>query len=163
MFTFIRRMEWSRRRRKRPCLGGQSETAIKTAKDLIALAKASPESSTPERRAMVRRRTCRLRVSTSRQAVSITHVPYRGGVPSLTAAVAGEVQLVFSDIVPVLPQIRDNRLNCAGPDLRFGVSASLPTFRLLDESGLPGFTITAWVGVVTPKGTPLRHHTKAEP
>ena len=85
--------------------------------------------------------------------VSITHVPYRGGMPSLTAAVAGEVQVVFSDSTPVLPQIRDNRLNALGVTAlrRASIAPDIPT---LDESGLPGFSITAWVGVVAPKGTP---------
>ena len=85
--------------------------------------------------------------------ISITHVPYRGGVPSLTAAIAGEVQLVFSDIVPAMPQIRDNRLKALGQTglRRAGIAPDIPT---LDESGLPGFGITAWIGVVAPKGTP---------
>jgi tripartite-type tricarboxylate transporter receptor subunit TctC len=84
--------------------------------------------------------------------VSITHVPYRGGVPSLTAAIAGDVQLVFSDVVPAMPQIRDNRLTALGQTglRRAGIAPDIPT---LDESGLPGFSITAWIGVVAPKGT----------
>jgi tripartite-type tricarboxylate transporter receptor subunit TctC len=90
----------------------------------------------------------------NRQAgVSITHVPYRGGVPSLTAAIAGEVQLVFSDIVPAVPQIRDQRLIALGLTglRRARIAPDIPT---LDESGLPGFNITAWIGLVAPKGTP---------
>ncbi len=85
--------------------------------------------------------------------MSIAHVPYRGGVPSLLGAVAGEVQLVFSDIVPAMPQIRDNRLKALGQTglRRAGVAPDIPT---LDQSGLPGFDIAAWIGVVAPKGTP---------
>jgi len=80
-------------------------------------------------------------------------VPYRGGVPSLMAAIAGEVQLVFSDVVPAVPQINDHRLTALGLTglRRAGIAPDIPT---LDESGLPGFSITAWIGVVTPKGTP---------
>jgi tripartite-type tricarboxylate transporter receptor subunit TctC len=85
--------------------------------------------------------------------VAITHVPYRGGAPSLTAAVAGEVQLVFSDIVPAAPLVLDNRLHgLAMTGLRrAAIAPDIPT---LDESGLRGFSITAWVGLVAPKGTP---------
>jgi tripartite-type tricarboxylate transporter receptor subunit TctC len=63
------------------------------------------------------------------------------------------VQLVFSDILPVVPQIRDNRLNALGLTAlrRAGIAPDIPT---LDESGLPGFSVTAWVAVVAPKGTP---------
>ncbi len=73
--------------------------------------------------------------------------------PSLMAAISGEVQLVFSDIVPAVPQIRDNRLTALGQTglRRAKIAPDIPT---LDESGLPGFSITAWIGVVAPKGTP---------
>src|SRR5262249_34830037 len=84
---------------------------------------------------------------------SITHVPYRGGLPSLTAAIAGEIELVFSDSTPIMPHIRENKLTALGVTglRRVGIARDIPT---LDESGLPGFSITAWVGVVAPKGTP---------
>jgi tripartite-type tricarboxylate transporter receptor subunit TctC len=85
--------------------------------------------------------------------VKITHVPYRGGVPSLTAVISGEAQLVFADIVPTLPMIRDNRvrpLAITGLN-RSGVSPDVPT---LNELGLKGFSVTAWIPMVAPKGTP---------
>ena len=85
--------------------------------------------------------------------VSITHIPYRGGGPSLTAAVAGEVEIVFSDIVPAAPLVSEKRLiGLAMTGLRrASVAPNIPT---LDELGLRGFSITAWVGLVAPKGTP---------
>ena len=85
--------------------------------------------------------------------VSITHVPYRGGMPSLMGAVAGEVHMVFSDIVPAAPLVKDKKLNgLAMTGLRrAGVAPEIPT---LDELGLKGFSITAWIGMVAPKGTP---------
>jgi tripartite-type tricarboxylate transporter receptor subunit TctC len=85
--------------------------------------------------------------------VKITHVPYAGGVPSLTAVISGEAQLVFADIVPTLPMIRDSRvLPLATTGLnRSGVAPDIPT---LNELGLKGFSVTAWVAMVAPKGTP---------
>lgn len=85
--------------------------------------------------------------------VKVTHVPYRGGVPSLTAVISGEAQLVFADIVPTLPMIKDNRvrpLAITGKN-RSGLLKDTPT---LDESGLKGFSVTAWVPMMAPKGTP---------
>jgi tripartite-type tricarboxylate transporter receptor subunit TctC len=60
---------------------------------------------------------------------------------------------VFSDIVPTIPQISDNRLKALGQTglRRAHVAPDIPT---LNESGLPGFDITAWIGAVAPKGTP---------
>jgi tripartite-type tricarboxylate transporter receptor subunit TctC len=85
--------------------------------------------------------------------VKITHLPYQGGVPSLTAVISGEAQLVFADIVPTLPMIRDHRvLPLATTGLnRSGVSPDIPS---LNELGLKGFSVTAWVAMVAPKGTP---------
>jgi tripartite-type tricarboxylate transporter receptor subunit TctC len=125
----------------------------KTVKDLIALAKSKAGGLTAATSG--NGSTAHLSLSTFNKlaGVSIVHVPYRGGVPSLTAAVAGEVDFVFSDIVPAAPLVRDNRLNGLAMTgmRRAGVAPEIPT---LDESGLPGFNITAWIGLVAPKGTP---------
>ena len=85
--------------------------------------------------------------------VEITHVPYRGGVPSLTAAVANEVPLTFSDIVPAMPLVRGDKLRAlaTGGPSRPAIAPDIPT---MIESGLPGYDITTWVGLVAPAGTP---------
>jgi tripartite-type tricarboxylate transporter receptor subunit TctC len=88
-----------------------------------------------------------------RAGVEVTHVPYRGGVPSLTAALANEVPMTFSDIVPAMPLIRAGKLRglaTTGPR-RAGISPDIPT---MSEAGLPGFNIVAWVAFVAPAGTP---------
>jgi tripartite-type tricarboxylate transporter receptor subunit TctC len=126
---------------------------VNNVKELIALAKSKPGELNAATSGNGSTGHLSL-ASFNRQAgVSITHVPYRGGVPSLMAAIAGEVQIVFSDIVPAMPQIRDHRLNPIGQTglRRAQVAPDIPT---LDEAGLPGFNITAWIGVVAPKGTP---------
>jgi tripartite-type tricarboxylate transporter receptor subunit TctC len=85
--------------------------------------------------------------------VQITHVPYRGGVPSLTAAVANEVPMTFSDIVPAMPLVRGDKLHAlatTGPR-RAGIAPEIPT---MIEAGLPGFDIVTWIGLVAPAGTP---------
>jgi tripartite-type tricarboxylate transporter receptor subunit TctC len=134
-------------------LAANPKLPVKNVKDLIELAKKKPgqlDAGTSGNGS-----TAHLSLATfNKQAgVSIVHVPYRGGVPSLMAAIAGEVQLVFSDIVPAMPQIRDGRLTALGQTglRRAQIAPDIPT---LNESGLPGFNITAWIGVVAPKGTP---------
>jgi tripartite-type tricarboxylate transporter receptor subunit TctC len=85
--------------------------------------------------------------------VEITHVPYRGGVPSLTAAVANEVPITFSDIVPAMPLVRGGQLRAiaTGGTSRAGIAPDVPT---MSEEGLAGYDITTWVGLVAPVGTP---------
>ena len=88
-----------------------------------------------------------------RAGVEVTHVPYRGGVPSLTAVLANEVPMTFSDIVPAMPLIRAGKLRglaTTGPR-RAGIAPDIPT---MSEAGLPGFNIVAWVAFVAPAGTP---------
>lgn len=132
-------------------LAANPKLPAKTLKELIALAKTGQLNAGTSGNGS----TAHLSLATlNKQAgIAITHVPYRGGVPSIQAAMAGEVQLVFSDIVPVIPQIRDNRLRALGQTglHRALIAPDIPTF---DESGLPGFNITAWIGAVAPKGTP---------
>jgi tripartite-type tricarboxylate transporter receptor subunit TctC len=134
-------------------LAANPKLPIKSAKDLIELAKGKPGELNAATSGNGSTGHLSLATFNKQAGVSITHVPYRGGIPSLTAAIAGEVQLVFSDIVPAVPQIRDNRLTALGLTglRRAQIAPDIPT---LDESGLPGFSVTAWIGVVAPKGTP---------
>ncbi len=126
---------------------------VKTVKDLIELAKSKPGELNAATSGNGSTAHLSLATFNKQAGISITHVPYRGGVPSLTAAIAGEVQIVFSDSVPAMPQIRDSRLTALGLTAlrRARIAPDIPT---LDKSGLPGFSITAWIGVVAPKGTP---------
>jgi tripartite-type tricarboxylate transporter receptor subunit TctC len=134
-------------------LAASPKLPVKNVADLIALAKGKPGELNAATSGNGSTAHLSLATFNKMAGVSITHVPYRGGAPSLTAAVAGEVELVFSDIVPAAPLVRDNRLNgLAMTGLRrAAVAPDIPT---LDESGLKGFSITAWVGLVAPKGTP---------
>jgi tripartite-type tricarboxylate transporter receptor subunit TctC len=134
-------------------LAANPNLPVKTLKELIALAKTRPGQLNAGTSGNGSTAHLSLATLNKQAGISITHVPYRGGVPSIQAAMAGEVQLVFSDIVPVIPQIRDNRLRAIGQTglHRARIAPDIPT---LDESGLPGFNITAWIGAVAPKGTP---------
>jgi tripartite-type tricarboxylate transporter receptor subunit TctC len=134
-------------------LAANPKLPVKTVGDLIALAKSKPGELNAATSGNGSTAHLSLAAFNKQAGVSITHVPYRGGVPSLTAAVAGEVQLVFGDSTPTMPQVRDNRLNALGVTAlrRISTAPDIPT---LDEQGLPGFSIAAWVGIVAPRRTP---------
>jgi tripartite-type tricarboxylate transporter receptor subunit TctC len=134
-------------------LAANPKLPVANVKELIALAKSEPGKLNAGTSGNGSTGHLSLATFNKEADVSIAHVPYRGGVPSLLAAVSGEVQLVFSDIVPAMPQIRDNRLKALGQTglSRAGVAPDIPT---LDQSGLPGFDIAAWIGAVASKGTP---------
>src|SRR5258708_3153250 len=95
-------------------LAANPKLPVKTVKDLIALAKSKPGELNAGTSGNGSTAHLSLSAFNKQAGVSIAHVPYRGGAPSITAAIAGEVQVVFSDITPVVPQIRDNPLNALG-------------------------------------------------
>ncbi|OGA41158.1 MAG: hypothetical protein A3G24_20665 [Betaproteobacteria bacterium RIFCSPLOWO2_12_FULL_62_13] len=84
--------------------------------------------------------------------VNIVHIPYKGGGPAITALLAGEVQLVFSSMLPVLAHVKAERLRPIGlaASKRAAEAPDVPTFR---EAGIPYETGT-WFGVLVPMGTP---------
>jgi tripartite-type tricarboxylate transporter receptor subunit TctC len=85
--------------------------------------------------------------------IDITHVPYRGTAPALNDLVAGNVELMFDNLVSSLVFVRAGRLRAlaVGSAAR---SAALPDVPTLIESGLPDFETTAWFALVAPAGTP---------
>ena len=84
---------------------------------------------------------------------TLTHVPYKGGAPSVAATVAGEVQAVFDQSVAVLPQARAGKLRAIAVTTarRADIAPELPTFA---ESGLAGFEVIVWNAIFAPGGTP---------
>jgi tripartite-type tricarboxylate transporter receptor subunit TctC len=80
-------------------------------------------------------------------------VPYRGAAPAIQDLVAGHIDLVISDPVTALPQVRAGTIKAIGVTTKARLRSALdiPT---LDEAGLPGFDISQWHGLWLPKGTP---------
>jgi tripartite-type tricarboxylate transporter receptor subunit TctC len=85
--------------------------------------------------------------------VDIIHVPYKGTVQSVSDLVAGQVQMVFSDMVPALPHIRAGRLRPLAVTTRER-AAVLPDVPTMIEAGVPGYDSAVWWAVLSPKGTP---------
>lgn len=84
---------------------------------------------------------------------NITHVPYKGGAPSVTAIMSGEAQLNFATLPAVVPQIRGGKVRAIGLAARERnpAVAEVPT---MIELGLPDFEVGTWSGLIAPKGVP---------
>ena len=87
--------------------------------------------------------------------LKMTHVPFRGAGPALQAALASDVQILFDNLYPSLPQVQDGKLNglCVTTPERSASAPDLPTMR---ESApeLARFDVSSWFGVFLPKATP---------
>jgi tripartite-type tricarboxylate transporter receptor subunit TctC len=83
--------------------------------------------------------------------VNIVHVPYKGTGQAVADAAAGNVQLVFADMVPALPQLRSGRLRALAVTTAER-SAALPEVPTMSEAGLPGFRSGVWWAVTAPRG-----------
>ena len=85
--------------------------------------------------------------------IDIVHVPYKGGILSVNDLIAGHVQMVFSDALPVMQHIRAGTLRAlaiTSPER----SPLVPDVPTCVESGVPGLVAVNWWGVLLPAGTP---------
>lgn len=85
--------------------------------------------------------------------VEMTHVPYRSTPPAITDVIAGRVAAMVVDVSASLGQVKAGQLRVLGVTSR-ARSKLLPEVPTLDESGLPGFDVVAWAGLVGPGRMP---------
>ena len=83
----------------------------------------------------------------------LVHLPYRGDAPAVADVIGGQVPVMIANIAVVLAHVRSGRLRAlavAGPRR----SPLLPDVPTIGESGLPGYSVTGWAGLVVPRDTP---------
>lgn len=81
------------------------------------------------------------------------HVPYQGGGPALSALMGGHVQVMFSNVVPILAYLHDGRLKPLGVTTS-GPLPALPDVPTMLEQGQRELVMSFWTGVLAPAGTP---------
>jgi len=85
--------------------------------------------------------------------IDATHVPYKGIAPAVNDLLGGQVQMMFAGISTVLQHVKSGKLVAlaiASPKR----NPQLPDVPTVSESGLPGFDVTSWYGIVVRAGTP---------
>jgi tripartite-type tricarboxylate transporter receptor subunit TctC len=86
--------------------------------------------------------------------VDIVHVPYKGVAPALVDLLAGHVQIGFDILASFqLQNVQSGRLRALAV-LGSARVAQLPSLPTAAEAGLPGLEVTAWFGLIAPRGTP---------
>ncbi len=85
--------------------------------------------------------------------VQLVHLPYKGGGPAIIDLISGQVSLSFSSMPSSLPFVKQAKLRPIGVGGKKR-SVAAPDIPTIDESGLAGFEVTDWQGLLAPAKTP---------
>nr|HMN80596.1 tripartite tricarboxylate transporter substrate-binding protein [Burkholderiaceae bacterium] len=83
----------------------------------------------------------------------VQHVPYKGSAPAISDLLAGQVPMMFSDMIAALPHIKAGKLRAIATT---GAKRdpALPDLPTIAEAGVPGYEAGVWFGLTVPTGTP---------
>jgi tripartite-type tricarboxylate transporter receptor subunit TctC len=128
-------------------------TGITSVKDLIALAKAKPgqlnfatggQGSSPH---------MSVELLKSMAKIDMVPVHYKGDGAAIPEVIGGQVHMMFSSISAWLPYVQANKVRGIAVTSAKRTSIA-PQFPTVAESGLPGFEVITWFGILAPAGTP---------
>jgi tripartite-type tricarboxylate transporter receptor subunit TctC len=126
---------------------------VKTVKELIALAKAHPDQIDYASGGSGSSAHLAAELFKQMAGINLREIPYKGAGPALVAVMSGHTSLVFANMLTVKPHIESKRLialGIASPRR----SAALPDIPTIAESGVPGFSADAILGMLAPAKTP---------
>ena len=134
-------------------LADRPDSPIRTVKDLLAQAQASPGKltfGTPGVGSSSHMAAEQLMLMTK---ISLQHIPYKGTAQSISDAAGGQISMVLAAIPPLTPMFQSGKLRpvAVGSIRRFPALPDVPT---LDESGLTGFDMSTVNGLMAPAATP---------
>ncbi len=127
---------------------------VTSAKDLVVLGKTRPGQLTYGSSGTGSTTHLAGALFTSMTGAQLIHVPYKGGSPQYTIdLITGRIELAFASIAPVIPHVKSGRLKVLGTsaDKRDPQFPEVPT---IAESGVPGYDMRSWYGVLATAGTP---------
>ena len=130
-----------------------SSVPVKSAKELIALAKSRPGQLNYSSSGAGTTQHLSGELFNLKTGIKMVHVPYRGSAPSLTALISGEVGLSFANIPAISAHVKAGRLR---PLANLGPKRSdqLPQIPTMKEAGVPGVEVVVWYGIFAPAATP---------
>jgi tripartite-type tricarboxylate transporter receptor subunit TctC len=134
-------------------LVANNDVPVKTAADLVALAKAKPGTLSFGSYGTGSSNHLVAELLNTMAGIETNHIPYRGSAPMMTDLIGGRIQFAFDGIAVTLGYIRGNTIRL------LGVSTSkrspvLPDEPTITESAVPGFESSVWFGLFAPAGTP---------
>jgi tripartite-type tricarboxylate transporter receptor subunit TctC len=126
---------------------------VRSAKELIAFAKARPGQLNYSAGSAGSNPHMAMELLSSLYGLRMVHVPYKGQGPAIVDAVAGHVHMTMATIVGALPHVRSGRLRPLGVTSarRSVVASDIPS---IAEAGVPGYEVVQWYGLLAPAAVP---------
>jgi tripartite-type tricarboxylate transporter receptor subunit TctC len=126
---------------------------VKNVKELIALARSKPGQLTYATPGQGGTSHLAAELLSSMAGIKMNHIPYKGGAPALTDTIAGQTDLCFNVVAGTLPHVKSGRLRAIAVTSARRM-ASEPDIPTVAESGVPGYEVNQWYGIIGPKGLP---------
>jgi tripartite-type tricarboxylate transporter receptor subunit TctC len=126
---------------------------VKGIKELIALAKAKPNGLNYASSGQGSITHLATELFIDMAGIKMVHVPYKGTSPAITDTIAGQTQVLFGSVAATLPQMKSGRFRgiAVTTPKRIEAAPEIPT---VNESGLKGYEVILWHGMIAPKGLP---------
>lgn len=126
---------------------------VQTIGDLIALAKKKPGELRYASSGVGNGNHLAAELFATSAGIDLTHVPYKGGPPAMTAVIQNEAALMFGNAVFTVPQIKAGRVKALAvtAEKRIPLLPDVPT---MIEAGVRDFVVTTWFGILAPAKTP---------
>lgn len=126
---------------------------VKTVPEYLAYAKANPGKLTCASSGSGSSIHLSCELFKMQTGTDILHVPYRGSGPAVADLLGGQVDSMFDNLPSSLPHVQAGKLRAIGVTSPQRLPA-VPDVPTLAESGLPGFDVESWFGLMAPAGTP---------
>jgi tripartite-type tricarboxylate transporter receptor subunit TctC len=126
---------------------------VKTAADLIALARTKPGELSFGSYGNGSSNHLVAELLNTMAGIETNHIPYRGSAPMMTDVIGGRIQFAFDGVAATLGYIRSNTVRLLGVS-SVKRSPVLPDEPTISESAVPGFEAAVWFGLFAPAGTP---------
>jgi len=126
---------------------------VKSTQELIAMAKAKPGQvnfASSGQGSVIHMAT---ELFQSMAGIKMNHIPYKGTGPALTDTIGGQTDVFFSSTATAVPHVQSGKLRAIAVTTLKRIPA-LPNVPTVNESGVKGYDVVLWHGLIGPKGLP---------
>lgn len=125
----------------------------KTFREFLAIAKASPGKLTYATGGNGSANQLAGELLKTMAGINIVHVPYKGDAPAMQDVIGGQITLTFPTVISASPHVKSGKLRPLAVTTLKRVP-TMPDVPTIAESGVPGYDVASWGGVMVPAGTP---------